>query len=233
PAHASGRPSWRRRGCHEGSVGIAFIARVSPLAEQPGGGAGTLRALVWWRRDPLTLAKAPARGGLPQLHIPLVIRALRNCRDEIGHLVLHHAIFGQEPRPVAHGKRGSLGGRRRLHGRRRRHGRHGRALLMCRLMRGIGLWNRRMGSVPSVGSVGVFWGRRRRPRRPILRISLMRNFPHSTELRGEACHRSAKASGGEDLQVEKPVACWDFASFYFHATLAGMLRATLIWNEVV
>jgi hypothetical protein len=53
-------------------------------------------------------------------------------------------------------------------------------------------------------------------------------LPHSIELRGEACHRSAKAPRGEDLQVEKPVACWDFASFHFHATLAGMLRATLI-----
>jgi ABC-type transport system substrate-binding protein len=54
------------------------------------------------------------------------------------------------------------------------------------------------------------------------------DFPHSTELRGRACHRSAKASGGEDLQVEEPVSCWDFASFHFHATLAGMLSPTLI-----
>ena len=30
-------------------------------------------------------------------------------------------------------------------------------------------------------------------------------------LRGAACHRSAKASGGEELQVEEPVACGDFA----------------------
>src|SRR5215813_6875574 len=56
---------------------------------------------------------------------------------------------------------------------------------------------------------------------------------HSTELRGGVCHRSAKASGGEDLQVEKPVSCWDLASFHFHATLAGMLRPTLIRDEVV
>ena len=58
-------------------------------------------------------------------------------------------------------------------------------------------------------------------------------FPHSTELRGEARHRSAKASRGEDLQVEQPVACWDCASFHFHATLAGMLSSTLIRDEVV
>jgi hypothetical protein len=57
--------------------------------------------------------------------------------------------------------------------------------------------------------------------------------PHSTELRGEVCHRSAKASGGEDLQVEKPVSCWDCASFHFHATVAGMLGPTLIRDEVV
>jgi len=56
---------------------------------------------------------------------------------------------------------------------------------------------------------------------------------HSTELRGGTCHRSAKASGGEDLQVEEPVACWDCASFHFHATLAGMLGPTLIRDEVV
>jgi hypothetical protein len=58
-------------------------------------------------------------------------------------------------------------------------------------------------------------------------------FAHSTELRGEVCHRSAKASGGEDLQVEKPVSCWDCASFHFHATVAGMLGPTLIRDEVV
>ena len=55
----------------------------------------------------------------------------------------------------------------------------------------------------------------------------------STELRGGTCHRSAKAPGGEDLQVEEPVACWDCASFHFHATVAGMLGPTLIRDEVV
>src|SRR5262249_9570193 len=63
------------------------------------------------------------------------------------------------------------------------------------------------------------------------RISIFTKKPkisHSTELRGEACHRSAKASGGEDLQVEEPVTCGDGASLNFHATLAGMLGSTLI-----
>src|SRR5215472_16500651 len=45
---------------------------------------------------------------------------------------------------------------------------------------------------------------------------------------GEVCHRSSKAPRGEDLQVEKPVACGDGAAFHFHPTLAGMPRATLI-----
>src|SRR5215468_2024562 len=53
------------------------------------------------------------------------------------------------------------------------------------------------------------------------------------ELRGGTCHRSAKAPGGEDLQVEEPVSCWDCASFHFHATVAGMLGPTLIRDEVV
>jgi hypothetical protein len=56
---------------------------------------------------------------------------------------------------------------------------------------------------------------------------------HSTELRGGACHRSTKAFGGEDLQVEEPVACGDCASFHFYATLAGMLRPTLIGDQVI
>jgi hypothetical protein len=30
------------------------------------------------------------------------------------------------------------------------------------------------------------------------------------------------------LQVEEPVACWDGASFYFHATAASMLSALLV-----
>jgi len=60
-----------------------------------------------------------------------------------------------------------------------------------------------------------------------------KKISHSTELRGEVCHRSAKASGGEDLQVEKPVACGDCASFHFHPTVAGMLGPTLIRDEVV
>jgi hypothetical protein len=61
----------------------------------------------------------------------------------------------------------------------------------------------------------------------------MPKIPHSTELRGGACHRSAKAFGGEDLQVEEPVACGDCASFHCHATLAGMLSPTLIGDQIM
>jgi hypothetical protein len=35
------------------------------------------------------------------------------------------------------------------------------------------------------------------------------------------------------LQVEKPVSCGDCASFDFHATLAGVLRPTLIGDQVI
>src|SRR5687768_8651328 len=47
----------------------------------------------------------------------------------------------------------------------------------------------------------------------------------STEFSGGVCYRLSKASRREDLQVEQPVACWDFSSFDFHPTLSGMLSA--------
>jgi hypothetical protein len=55
----------------------------------------------------------------------------------------------------------------------------------------------------------------------------------STELRGGTCHHSSKASGGEDLEVEQPVACGDCASFHFHAALASVLSPTLVGDQVV
>ena len=58
-------------------------------------------------------------------------------------------------------------------------------------------------------------------------------FPHSTQFSGKEYHCSSKASRREDLQVEEPVACWDCASFDFHPTLAGMLRAPLVGHQVV
>ena len=57
--------------------------------------------------------------------------------------------------------------------------------------------------------------------------------PHSIEFSGRGCHRSSKASGGEDLQIEEPVCCGYSSAFHFHATLPGMLGATLIRDEVV
>ena len=44
---------------------------------------------------------------------------------------------------------------------------------------------------------------------------------------------SSKAARGEDLQVEHPVWCGDAPAFHFHATLAGMLRPTLIGDQVI
>src|SRR5215471_13442212 len=55
---------------------------------------------------------------------------------------------------------------------------------------------------------------------------------HSPELRGEAYPHASKASRGEDLQIEHPVACRDFASFDFHPTLASVLGPTLIGDQV-
>ena len=60
-----------------------------------------------------------------------------------------------------------------------------------------------------------------------------RTSPHSIEFSGGVDHCSSKASRREDLEIEQPVACWDFASFDFHATLAGMLGPTLIRNQVI
>jgi hypothetical protein len=61
----------------------------------------------------------------------------------------------------------------------------------------------------------------------------LQEFPHSTGLCGGTCHPSAKASRGEDLQVEEPVSRWDCSAFHFHPTVAGMLRSTLIRDQVV
>src|SRR2546428_422258 len=68
---------------------------------------------------------------------------------------------------------------------------------------------------------------------PTLCQRVARIFAHSTEFSGGTCHCSSKASRGKDLEVEEPVACGDFASFHFHATLAGLQGPTLIRDEVV
>jgi hypothetical protein len=46
----------------------------------------------------------------------------------------------------------------------------------------------------------------------------------------ERVRRLSKAARGEDLQVEHPVWCGYAPAFHFHATLAGMLSSTLIWD---
>src|SRR5262249_2441102 len=56
---------------------------------------------------------------------------------------------------------------------------------------------------------------------------------HSIAFSGGVCHRSAKASRRENLEIEQPVACRDGASFDFHPTLPGMLGTLLIGHEVV
>jgi hypothetical protein len=61
----------------------------------------------------------------------------------------------------------------------------------------------------------------------------LKDFSHSIGLSGKGCHRSAKPSGGEDLDIEEPVACRDSPAFHFHPTQSGMLGATLIRYQVV
>jgi hypothetical protein len=58
-------------------------------------------------------------------------------------------------------------------------------------------------------------------------------IPHSIGFSGGVCHRSLKASGREDWEIEQLVSCRDFASFDFHTTLTGMLGATLVGDQVV
>jgi hypothetical protein len=43
--------------------------------------------------------------------------------------------------------------------------------------------------------------------RSITNAKLERHLSHSPEFRGRACHRSAKASRSEDLEIEEPVGC--------------------------
>jgi len=60
-----------------------------------------------------------------------------------------------------------------------------------------------------------------------------RKFAHSTGFSGSVCHRSAKASRREDLQIKEPIMCRYSSAFDFHATLPGMLGATLVGHQVV
>src|SRR5215813_525709 len=60
-----------------------------------------------------------------------------------------------------------------------------------------------------------------------------KTISHSTQFSGGVCPHSSKAARGEDLQVEHPVWCGDVPAFHFHATLAGMLRPTLIGDQVI
>ena len=56
---------------------------------------------------------------------------------------------------------------------------------------------------------------------------------HSPQFSGGVCHRSSKASRGEDLEIKEPVLCGHSPSFHFHATLPRMHSAALVWHQVV
>src|SRR5215510_2315429 len=64
-------------------------------------------------------------------------------------------------------------------------------------------------------------------------MCLSLSFPDSPGFSGKGCHHSSKASGREDLQIEHPVWCGDSPAFHFHATLASVLGATLVRNQVI
>jgi hypothetical protein len=59
------------------------------------------------------------------------------------------------------------------------------------------------------------------------------SIPHSTQFSGGVCPHSSEASGGENLEVEEPVACWDCSSLDFHPTLPSMLSTALVGDQVV
>jgi hypothetical protein len=58
-------------------------------------------------------------------------------------------------------------------------------------------------------------------------------FPHSPGFRGNGCYRSAKPSGGEDLEIEEPVSGRYASTFHFHATLASVLSPTLRGDQII
>ena len=61
----------------------------------------------------------------------------------------------------------------------------------------------------------------------------MLHILHSIAFSGGTCHRSSKASGGEELEIEQPVSCWDCSSLNFHAALPSMLGTSLVGDQVV
>src|SRR2546428_13067706 len=63
--------------------------------------------------------------------------------------------------------------------------------------------------------------------------AFQREISHSTQFSGGVDHCSSKASRREDLEIEQPIACWDCPAFHFHPTLASMLGAPLIRDQVV
>jgi hypothetical protein len=61
----------------------------------------------------------------------------------------------------------------------------------------------------------------------------LRPIAHSIGFRGGACHHSAKASRGKDLQIEEPIVCRYSSAFSFHPTSTSVLGLALIGDQVV
>jgi hypothetical protein len=64
-------------------------------------------------------------------------------------------------------------------------------------------------------------------------LSPSHHFAHSIGFSGSVGHRSAEASGREDLQIKEPIVGRDSSAFHCHATLTGMLSPTLRGHQVV
>ena len=67
----------------------------------------------------------------------------------------------------------------------------------------------------------------------VVKIPSQWKMSHSPGFSGGVCHRSAKASRGEDLEIEEPISCGNCSSFDFHATSASVLGTTLVGHQVV
>jgi class 3 adenylate cyclase len=65
------------------------------------------------------------------------------------------------------------------------------------------------------------------------KLPLTYQFSHSIGFRGGVRHRSAKASGGEDLDIEEPIRGGYSSAFHFHATLPRVLGPALIGDQIV
>ena len=95
----------------------------------------------------------------------------------------------------------------------------------------MGSWEKSLRLFTSLGEAGtqsvrLIAGGGSCPRGP-------RIIRHSPAVCGQGCHRSSKASGSEDLQIEESIGYRYAPAFHFHVTLASMQRSTLLRHQVL